>query len=105
MLKFEDFAKLDIKMGTVVKAERVENTDRLLKVVIDMGNEKRQVIAGFGHKLGPEDIKGKQVPVVLNIEETEIRGVKSQGIFVAIDADEPVLLVPEKQVDNGSKVK
>lgn len=105
MLEFTDFQKLDIKIGTVVKAERIQGTDRLLKVIIDVGSETRQVVAGFGHKLGPEDIKGKQVPVVLNIKEAKIRGVKSQGIFVAIDSSQPVLLVSEKKVANGSKVK
>lgn len=106
MLKFDDFAKLEIKMGTVVEAERVPNTDKLLKVIVDMGEEKRQVIAGFGFKYAPEDLVGKQVPIVLNIEKAVIRGVESQGIFVAIDAfGEPMLLVPEKEIPNGSKVK
>ena len=105
MLKFEDFAKLDIKIGIADSAERVEGTDRLLKVVVDMGDEKRQVIAGFGHQYKPEDLVGKQVPIVLNIEPAKIRGVDSHGIFMAIDAHEPVLLIPDKKVDPGSKVK
>jgi len=70
-----------------------------------MGNEKRQVIGGFGNKYKPEDLIGKQAPVVLNIEPAMIRGVQSNGIFMAIDAGEPMLLLPENSVPNGSKVK
>ncbi len=103
--QFDDFAKLEIRMGTVLEAERVPGTDRLLKVVVDMGNEKRQVVAGFGHKHPPEDLIGKQVPIVLNVEKAVIRGVESNGIFMAIDDETATLLVPQKSVLNGSKIK
>jgi tRNA-binding EMAP/Myf-like protein len=63
------------------------------------------VVAGFGHLHKPEELIGKQVPVVINIKEANLRGVKSQGIFVAIDDDKATLLVPESKVKNGSKVK
>ncbi|MDO8514998.1 MAG: hypothetical protein Q7S14_00725 [bacterium] len=105
MLKFDDFAKLEIKIGTITEAERVPNTDKLLKIIVDVGGEKRQVIGGFGIKYSPEMLIGKQAAIVLNIEPAVIRGVESNGIFLAIDAGEPVLLLPEKPVPNGSKVK
>jgi methionine--tRNA ligase beta chain len=105
MFKFDDFAKLEIRMGTILEVERVPGTDRLLRVVVDMGNEKRQVVAGFGHKYKPEDLIGKQVPIVLNIEKAVIRGVESNGIFMAIDDDGATLLVPQTSVMNGSKIK
>lgn len=105
MFKFDDFKKLEIKMGTILEVERVPGTDRLLKVIVDMGNEKRQVVAGFGHKHKPEDLIGKQVPIVLNIEKAAIRGVESNGIFMAIDDTEATLLVPQNPVQNGSKIK
>ena len=105
MFDFGEFAKLEIRIGTVVEAQRVEDADRLIKTVIDFGNEKRQVVAGFGHLHTPEELIGKQVPVVLNINEAEIRGVKSQGIFVAIGDDKATLLVPENATENGSKIK
>lgn len=104
-VKFEDFAKLEIKIGTVVEAERVAGSDRLLRIVMDMGTEKRQVVAGFGFKFSPEDLLGKQAPIILNIEKTVMKGIESTGVFVAIDAEEPVLLLPEKSVPNGSKIK
>ena len=105
MLKFDDFAKLEMKIGTVVESERVEGTDRLIKVIVDMGEEKRQVVAGFGHKHEPEDLIGKQVPVALNIEKAVIRGVESNGIFMALDDSGATLLVPQDEVPNGTKIK
>ncbi len=105
MFKFDDFAKLEIRMGTVIEAEKVPETDRLMKIVVDMGNEKRQVVAGFGHLHTPEELIGKQVPVVVNIEKAVIRGVESNGILMAIDDSEATLLIPKKPVPNGSKIK
>lgn len=105
MYKFEDFAKLEIRIGTVVEAERVPATDRLLRVVVDMGTEKRQVVAGFGHKHEPDELIGKQVPVVVNIEKAVIRGVESNGILMAIDDELATFLLPQKPVANGSKIK
>lgn len=105
MFKFDDFAKLEIRIGTILEVERVSGTDRLLKVIVDMGTEKRQVVAGFGHKHKPEDLIGKQVPIVLNIEKAIIRGVESNGIFMAIDDDAATLLVPQNSSTNGSKIK
>ncbi|PIS09612.1 hypothetical protein COT75_00205 [Candidatus Beckwithbacteria bacterium CG10_big_fil_rev_8_21_14_0_10_34_10] len=102
---FQEFAKLDIRMGTVIEAERVPETNKLLKVQIDFGNETRQVVAGFGHLHKPEELVGKQVPVVINIKEANIKGVKSQGIFIAIYDDKATFLIPENKVKNGSKIK
>jgi methionyl-tRNA synthetase len=63
------------------------------------------VVAGFGHLHKPEELVGKQVPVVMNIKEANLRGVKSQGILVAIDDDKATLLIPENKIKNGSKIK
>lgn len=106
MYKFEDFTKLEIRMGTIVEAEKVPNTDRLLRIVVDMGEEKRQVVAGFGDKHNdPTELIGKQVPVVINIEKAIIRGVESNGILMAVGDENATLLVPQNPVQNGSKVK
>jgi len=105
MLKFEDFAKLEMRMGTVIEAERVAGTDRLIKVIVDVGSEQRQVVAGFGHKHTPEELIGKQVPIVMNVEPAIIRGVESNGIFMALDDENATLLVPQNDTPNGSKIK
>lgn len=106
MIGFNDFTKLEIRIGTVVICERVPETDRLLRTVIDFGDCRKQVVAGFGFKIKPDTMVGKQVPVVVNIEPARIKGVKSEGVLLAVDADgEPFLLLPEKPVPNGSKVR
>lgn len=105
MLKFDDFVKLEMRIGTVLEAERVAGTDRLIKIIVDVNSEKRQVVAGFGHKHNPEDLIGKQVPIVLNIEPAIIKGVESNGIFMALDDENATLLVPQNKVPNGSKIK
>lgn len=105
MLKFEDFAKLEMRMGTVIEAERVAGTDRLIKVIVDVGNEQRQVVAGFGHKHTPEELIGEQVPIVMNVEPAMIRGVESNGIFMALDDENATLLIPQNDTPNGSKIK
>lgn len=105
MLTFGDFMKLEMKIGTVIEAERVQGTDKLIKVMVDMGDEKRQVVAGFGHIHKPEDLIGKQVPIAVNVEKAIIRGVESNGVFIALGDEQATLLVPEKSVPNGTKLK
>lgn len=105
MIKFEDFKKIEIKIGTVIEAERVAKTDRLIKVIVDFGNEKRQVVAGFGHIHTPEDLIGKQVPIVVNVEKAIICGVESNGIFIALGDEKATLLSPQSPVLNGTKLK
>lgn len=105
MLKFDDFIRLEMRIGTVVEAERVPGTDKLIKVVVDMGSEKRQVVAGFGHIHSPEDLTGKQIPIAVNIEKAIIRGVESNGVFIALDDEHATLLVPQDKVPNGTKLK
>jgi methionine--tRNA ligase beta chain len=105
MLKFEDFIKLEMRIGTVIEAERVTGTDRLIKVIVDVGSEKRQVVAGFGHLHTPEELIGKQVPIVMNVEPAMIKGVESNGIFMALDDEHATLISPISEVPNGSKIK
>ena len=105
MIKFEDFQKMEIKVGTIVEAEKIANADKLLKLVVDTGGEKRQVVAGIALQYEPEKLIGKQVPVVCNLEPAKIRGTESNGMILCAATPEPVLLLPEKKVPDGSKVK
>ena len=105
MIKYEDFAKLEIKMATIVEAEKVEDTDKLLKLIVDLGDEKRQVVAGIALQYEAKDVIGRQVPVLCNLEPAKIRGVESNGMILCAAAPDPVLLLPEKKVANGGKVK
>lgn len=106
MVTFEDFKKLDIRIGKILSAEKVENTDKLLKLIIDFGDEKRSVVAGIADCYQPFEIIGKEIPVILNLEPRKIRGVESKGMVLAVDVgNKPVLLYPEKEVPPGSVIR
>jgi methionyl-tRNA synthetase len=106
MISFEDFAKLEIKIGTVTSAEKVENADKLLKLEIDFGDEKRTVASGIAEFFQAEDLVGRQLPVLINLEPRNFKGVESQGMILVADKDgEIILLKPEKEVPAGTKVR
>jgi len=106
MITFEDFKKIEIKIGKVVKSEKIEGADKLLKLEIDLGTEKRQLVAGIAEMYQPDELIGKELPVLANLEPREIRGIKSQGMILAIEVDgKPVLLIPEEEVPYGSIVR
>jgi len=106
MITFEDFKKLEIKIGKIVFAKRIANTDKLIKLEIDFGEEKRQIVAGIAGFFEPDYLIGKEVPVVVNLEPRNLKGIESQGMILAVNVDgQPVLLFPEKEVPPGSIVR
>ena len=104
---FDDFMKMDIRTGTIVEAEAVPKTKKLLKLKIDTGIDKRTVVSGIAEYYKPEEIIGKQVSILVNLEPRELRGIMSQGmILMAEDADGSLKFVsPEAKVKNGSEVR
>ncbi len=107
MINYDDFTKLDIKIGKVISVEKVPETDRLLKFELDFGSEKRIIIGGWAISYpDPSVLVGTQVPVLMNLEPRVIRGVESQGmILAATQDDKPVAIHPEKEVDLGAQVR
>jgi len=106
MIHYDDFKKLELKVARVLFAERVENSEKLLKLEIDLGSEKRQLVAGIGKRYAPEELIGKEIIVVANLEPRTLMGFESQGMLLAADgADGPVLLVPDAEVLPGSDIK
>ena len=105
MITFEEFKRLDIRIATIVEAENLAGADKLLKLVVDLGDEKRQLIAGIALQYEAKSLLGKQVPVLCNLQPAKIRGVESNGMVLCAATPEPVLLLPQKQVPDGSKVK
>ena len=106
MITFEDFKKLDIRIGKIVTAEKVMGTDKLLKLEIDLGAEKRQLVAGIAESYLPDQIIGREVPVLINLEPRSIRGIESQGMILAVGVDgKPVLLHPDNEVPPGSIIR
>ena len=106
-ITYDDFAKMDLRAGTIIKAEKVEKADKLLKLELDMGTETRTVVSGIAMHFKPEDIVGKQVTVVANLAPRKMRGIESQGmILMAQNADGRLIFVsPLETADNGSEVK
>lgn len=100
------FQTLDLRIGEVVEAEKVAKSDKLLKLQVKIGSETRQVVSGIAKAYTPEQIKGKKVPLILNLEPAKIRGIMSEGMILCADIDgKPVLLLPDQDVPSGSPVK
>ena len=103
---FEDFAKIDLKVGTILSAEKVEKADKLLKLEVDLGFEKRTIVSGIALHFEPAAIVGKQVVVVVNLAPRKMRGIESNGmILMAEDAAGKLHFVsPENAIEGGSGV-
>ncbi|MEM1957733.1 MAG: methionine--tRNA ligase [Archaeoglobaceae archaeon] len=105
-ISIEEFKKIDIRIAKIVKAERIPKSKKLLKLTLDLGNEKKQVVAGIAENHNPEELVGKLVAVVCNLKPAKIMGVESQGMVLAADVNgKAVLLVPESDVSPGAKVR
>ncbi len=106
LISIEDFAKVQLKIGKVLQAERVPKSNKLIKLQVDTG-EQRQIVAGIGHAYAPEDLAGKSVAVVTNLKPAKLMGVESHGMLLAATDSEGVLsiLIPEKNVKEGAKIK
>lgn len=105
MISFEDFAKLEIKIGTIISAEKVEDADKLLKLEVDFDEEKRTIVSGIADWYKTEDLIGKQVPVLVNLEPRTFKGVESQGMILAAGSDTAILLHPDREVPPGTNVR
>jgi methionyl-tRNA synthetase len=105
MATIEEFRKLGLKIAQVSAAERVPGADKLLKLTLDLGGETRVTVAGIGHVYQPEQLVGKQLIVVTELQPALIRGVLSQGMILAVGSgSDIVLLGPERPVPPGSAV-
>jgi methionyl-tRNA synthetase len=106
-IQFDDFTKLDIRLGTILEAEKVEKADKLLKLIIDTGIDKRTIVSGIAEHYKPEEIIGKTVQVLLNLEPRKIRGIESQGMVLMAEDSEGKLsfMVPEKGYGAGGSVR
>jgi methionine--tRNA ligase beta chain len=102
---FEDFKKVEIRMGKITAAEKVADADRLLKLQVDFGEFQRQIISGIAESFTPEEMIGKTLPFIINLEYRKFKGEESQGMLMAIDTgDKTVLLEPASEVSAGTEV-
>jgi methionyl-tRNA synthetase len=106
LIGIEDFGKVDFRSGKVVSAERVEKSDKLLKLKVDIGIETRQVVAGIGKSYTPEELMGKSVVIVTNLKPAKLMGVESQGMLLAASSGDALAVVTfDREIKPGSKVK
>ncbi len=106
MIDYQDFSKLELKIAKVLEAERVEDSEKLIKLKILVGEEEKQIIAGIGKFYNPEDLINKLIVVANNLESKKLMGLESQGMLLAAsEEDKIVLLVPDKEINPGAIVK
>ena len=106
-ISYDDFKKMDIRVGTIREVEPVEGTDKLLKCMVDVGEEApRQIVSGI-REYYPDygELVGQQLLYILNLEPRTIRGVESQGMLLAVGEGEPTMLVPQKDVPPGAQIR
>lgn len=105
-ISFEDFKKCEMRIGTILIAEPVEGSEKLLRLEVDFGDYKRQILSGIAKWYTPEDLIDKQMPFIVNLEPRSMMGMESQGMLIATDNEEgAVLLSPQKQVPPGSNIR
>ncbi len=105
-ITIEDFAKLELRVGKVINAQRVPKSDKLIKILVDIG-EERQIVAGIGKSYKPEELIGKKIILVANLKPTKLFGVESQGMLLAATDEEGnlSLLILDRDLKEGAKVK
>ncbi len=107
MINYEEFSKVELKIATILEAERVEGSEKLIKLQLELGEEKRQIVAGIGKNYEPENLINKQIVIVANLEPRKLMGLESQGMLLAASSDDHeqvVLLTPMQEITSGSSV-
>jgi methionyl-tRNA synthetase len=105
-VSIDDFFEIQLRVARVLQAERIEKTDKLLKLQVDLGSEQRQIVAGLAKSYEPEALIGKHVVVVANLKPARIRGVESQGMLLAADLDgRPIVATFDEEVPPGTRVR
>lgn len=104
-ISFEDFKKIEIKIGKILVAEKVEKSEKLLKLKVDFGEESRQIISGVANEYDPESLVDKSFVFITNLEPRQIMGLESQGMILAADVEgHAILLEPNQEVNPGTLI-
>ncbi|MDX1798878.1 MAG: methionine--tRNA ligase subunit beta, partial [Candidatus Lokiarchaeia archaeon] len=106
LISYDDFKKLDIRVALVENVEKVPKADKLYKFSIDLGTEKRTLVAGLAEYYKIDQLKGKKIIVLTNLEPRKLRGILSQGMLLAaVEGDNVSILVPDKDLPPGARVE
>ncbi|MCS7306936.1 MAG: methionine--tRNA ligase subunit beta [Aquificaceae bacterium] len=104
LISIEDFQKIEIRLAKVLSAERVEGSEKLLKLRVSLGDEERTLMAGIAKHYSPEELVGKKILMLANLKPRKIFGVESQGMVLALsDGESLSLIVPDKDMKEGVK--
>ena len=106
-ISLSEFKGIDLKVAKIIEAEKIENSEKLLRLKIDLGAEERQLVAGIARNYQEQDLIGKEIIVITNLEPRKILGIESQGMLLAardIKTDKIVLLTPDKDITPGSLI-
>ena len=105
-ITFDEFQKLDIRIGKIIEASQVSNSKKLIRMIVDFGSEKRQAVAGLLKYYNPEELVGKKCVFLLNLQRRMLAGLESQCMVLAAEDSEGnvTVLVPEKDIAEGSKI-
>ncbi len=106
-IQYDDFGKLDLRIGTIKSAEKVQKADKLLKLQVDLGFEERTIVSGIAQHFEPESLVNKQVIVVANLAPRKMRGIESQGMILTAEQPDGTLILvnPDAVTTNGSGVR
>lgn len=104
---YEDFEKIELKIATILEAKPHPSADKLIILKIDLGDEKRQIVAGIKSKYDPKELIGKQIVVVANLAPKKLRGEESKGMLLAATNNEnqPILITIDEEVQSGANIK
>ena len=106
LIDFAEFQKMDLRTAEILSAERVEGAKKLMRMEIDVGEERRQIVAGIAEQYAPETLIGKRIVVVANLKPAKIRGVESQGMLLAAEEGDALSLVTlDRAIGLGAKVR
>jgi len=106
MITLDDFKKIELKVAKIIEVKEHPNADKLYLLTVDLGDREKQLIAGLRKHYRPDELKGKQIIVIDNLEPAVIRGIKSEGMLLAAQDDERIsILIPEKEVKLGSNIR
>lgn len=106
LINMSEFARIDVRIGKIMGAERIKGSKKLIKLDVDVGSEQRQLVAGIAEEYTPEELIGKLVPILANLKPAKLMGVESRGMILAVDVGgKPILLHPDKEVPAGSSVR
>lgn len=106
LVSFEEFKKIEIRIGKILSAEKVENADKLLKLEVEFKGEigKRQIVSGIAEYFSQNELIGKKLPFIVNLEPRKFKGVESQGMLMAVAGEKPILLLPSEDVPEGAEI-